>query len=303
MSACTAMLNYFNRDDVSNILGIRTGRLHYWDRIGLAKPSLRKKGKAYYDFQDLICLKTARALVDKGLPAKKIKTSIETLRERIPEFDECLSNKRIYVFGNRVIVSHKNRLIDSRSGQLFFRFDIDEFAEEVDKKVRNFEAAKSADDWFEEGLKYDSNEHTFELAVRAYHAALKLNPNFSDAYVNLGTIHYNRQEFGEAERCFRSALTGNRHHAKAYFNLGNVLDESNRTEEAVECFEKSLEVDSHFPDAHYNLAAAYEQLGLSTQAIQHWKNYLTLDPHSKYAEFARKRVKFLQSAGGLRLET
>ena len=40
----------------------------YWRRIGLVSTRFRKKVKAYYDFQDLICLKDTQKLVTQGLP-------------------------------------------------------------------------------------------------------------------------------------------------------------------------------------------------------------------------------------------
>ena len=288
------MLQYFSLQEVSSLLNIKSSRLRYWDRIGLVKPSLREKGKSFYAFQDLICLKTAEGLVEKGLPAKKIKSSILSLQKRIPEFDERLSNKRIYIFGNRVIISHKNRLVDSYSGQLVFRFDVDHFAEEVQNKVRSFQSAKTAEDWFEEGLKYDGDEETYQLALNAYREAIKLDQNCAEAYVNMGTIHYNQGRFVDAERCCRLALARDPYNAKAYFNLGNTLDEMNCIDEASQCYEKALEADPNFPDAHYNLAATCEKLGQKDRAIKHWKRYLTFDSDSKHAEIARRRVRALQ---------
>lgn len=289
------MVQYFTRHEVSKILSIRVSRLRYWDRIHLVKASLREKGKAYYGFRDLICLKTAAGLVHKGLSAKKIKSSIDSLQKRIPEFDDSLSNKRIYIFGNRIIISHKNRLIDSQSGQLFFKFDLGDFAAEVEDKVRTLEAQRSAEDWFEEGLKYDGSTDTYDVAVHAYRQVLKLDPSFTDAYVNLGTIFYNERKFAEAEHYYRLALAKDCYHAKACFNLGNVLDEINCREEAVHYYERALEVDPSFSDAHFNLALACEKLRQWERAIRHWKHYLALDSHSRYARVARRHIKVLEA--------
>ena len=60
-------------------------------------------------------------------------------------------------------------------------------------------------------------------------------------------------------------------------------------------FQTSLEKDPNFPDAHYNLAATCEKLSLWDAAFTHWKSYLNLDPVGKHADFARKRIKLLQS--------
>ena len=145
------MVNYFSCQEASSILGIKPGRLRYWNRIGLVKPGIRQTRKTYYDFHDLICLRTAQGLTAKGLPATKIKKSIDSLKKNFPGTDDHLANKRIYIFGNKAAISHKSHLIDALSGQLLFQFDIDELAEQVESRVKEFSSGKTAEDWFEEG--------------------------------------------------------------------------------------------------------------------------------------------------------
>ncbi len=291
------MVKHFSRAEAAKLLGIGLGRLRYWDRIGLVRPSLRESGRAYYDFQDLICLKTALGLVNQGVAARKIRTSVASLREKIPGFDGQLSSKRIYIFGNRVIISHKNRLIDSRSGQLHLKFDVDEFASEVYATPECAQVAKSAEEWFLEGQRLDAETgpEAQTAALRAYKEAVKLDASHADAYVNMGAIYYGQRKFIDAQRCFRLAIRQRPYHAKACFNLGNVLDELNCTEEAIRWYERSLEADPEFPDAYFNLAAAAEKLGLWDRAVRHWKAYLTFDSESPHAHTARKRIHALEA--------
>ncbi len=289
------MLNCFSTRDASNILKIKTGRLRYWKRIGLVTPTHFKKGKRYYGFQDLICLKTAQGLVAQGLRATQMRNGVESLKKKFPGFDNYLANKRVYVFGSHAIIRHKDRFIEPQSGQLLFEFDLDDFAKEVEHRIKHFESGKTAEDWFQEGLRYDSREEICPLALEAYQKAVELDPNFGDAYVNMGNIYYLQELFVDAQHCYRMAIACDPDHAKAYFNLGNTLDALQRTQEAVDCFQKSLEKEPHSPDAHYNLAATYEKLGLWDAAFSHWKNYLNLDPVSKDADLARKRIILLRS--------
>ena len=289
------MLNYFSTRDASNILGIKTGRLRYWKRIGLVTPSNLRKGRRCYGFQDLICLKTAQGLVAQGLQATQMRNGVESLKRKFPGFDNYLANKRVYVFGSHAIIRHKDGFIEPQSGQLLFEFDLDDFAEEVEHRIKPFESKKTAEGWFQEGLRYDSSKETYPFALEAYQKAVELDPNFGDAYVNLGNIYYRQELFVDAERCYRLAITCDPDHAKAYYNLGNTLDELHGTQEAGDCFQTSLEKDPNFSDAQYNLAATYEKLTLWNAACTHWKSYLNLDPVGKHADFARKRIKLLQS--------
>ncbi len=289
------MLNYFSTRDASNILGIKTGRLRYWKRIGLVTPSNLRKGRRCYGFQDLICLKTAQGLVTQGLQATQMRNGVESLKRKFPGFDNYLANKRVYVFGSHAIIRHKDGFIEPQSGQLLFEFDLDDFAEEVEHRIKPFESKKTAEGWFQEGLRYDSSKETYPFALEAYQKAVELDPNFGDAYLNLGNIYYRQELFVDAERCYRLAITCDPDHAKAYYNLGNTLDELHCTQEAGDCFQKALEKDPNFSDAQYNLAATCEKLTLWDAACTHWKSYLNLDPVGKHADFARKRIKLLQS--------
>ena len=289
------MLNYFSTEDVSNILGIEAGRLRYWNRIGLVQPSNHQKGKHYYDFHDLICLKTAQGLISRGLQATKMKRSVESLRKTFPELGDRWAGKRLYVFGSRAIVSHQDNLMDAQSGQLLFKFNLDDLAQDLHSRVKDFHLNKTAEDWFAEGLVYDSSEETYDLALQAYREAVKLNPNFSDAYINMGNVFYYQKKHEDAERYYRLAIEAEPENAKAYFNLGNTLDEVGLTKEAIDCYQGSRDLDSSFPDVHYNLAMACEKLESWGEALQHWTTYLKWDSLSLHADFARKRIRLLKA--------
>ena len=289
------MADSFSLEQASGILGISRGRLRYWNRIGLIKPSVRKKGRPSYDFQDLICLRTAQGLVSQGLPATKIKTSINSLKKKFPGVDAPLADKRVYVFGSRAIISHKNQLIDPQSGQLVLQFDVEDLAQRVEQPVQAFKHRKTSDEWFQEGLRYDRNKETFSLALQAYREALKLDPNFADAFVNMGNIYWSQGKFIDAQRCYRLAIHRDPGHAKAYFNLGNVMDDLDCTQEAIYFYKKSLEMDPTFPDVHFNLAIAHEKLKFWERAIQYWKEYLKRDPGGPPGKLALKRIRLLQS--------
>ncbi len=289
------MLSSFSREDVSNILGIRAGRLRYWNRIGLVKPSTHQKGKRYYNFHDLICLKTAKGLVSQGLQATKVKRSVESLRKKFPELEDRWAGQRLYVFGSRALISHRDNLMDTQSGQLLFKFNLDDLTRDLHDQVKDFSFHKTAEDWFAEGLVYDSSEETFDLALQAYREAVKLNPKFSDAYVNMGNIFFYLKKYEEATPYFRFAIEAEPGNARAFFNLGSALDEMGSTREAIDCYQKARDLDASFPDVHYNLAAACEKLEQWREAFHHWTTYLKWDSLSPQAEFARTRIRLLKS--------
>ena len=63
-------------------------------------------------------------------------------------------------------------------------------------------------------------------AIEMYQQVLDLDPDHAAAHINLGTLHYNRQEYALAEKHYRHAIEVDPRYALAYFDLGNVLDEA-----------------------------------------------------------------------------
>lgn len=285
------MLSSFDTAAVSSILGIRAGRLRYWRRIGLVIPSCQRKGRSYYDFQDLVCLRTAQGLVNHGLQATKVRDSLDSLKKKWARSENQWADRRIYAWGRRAVISHQDRLVDARTGQLLFKFDTTTLTRVVE--ARRAVVEKSAEDWFLEGLRQDTNPVTYLQALEAYKNAVRLDPTFSDAYVNMGNIYYEQNKFFNAEECYRQAIDRDPASTQAYFNLANTLDEMESTREAIQCFQKALELDPKFSDAYFNLAVVCEKLGAWDKAHEYWKRYLDLESTGAHAETVRRRIELL----------
>ena len=61
----------FSPDEVQRILGLTEKQLDYWERLRLVSPR-KEKGIRYYDFRDLIGLRTVKQLVENGVPANRL---------------------------------------------------------------------------------------------------------------------------------------------------------------------------------------------------------------------------------------
>ncbi len=287
------MLKHFSREQAAKILEIRLGRLRYWDRIGLVKPSLRRGGGVFYDFQDLICLRTAKKIIEKGVAATHLTRSLTSLVERFPDGERKLSSLRVFALGNRVIAGRGERLVDSLSGQYLLDLDWNKVRGEVQERVDSFAATRGADEWCEEGMRYHSDPSNHEHAMHAFRQVIKLNPSHREALAHLGALYYKRRRFGEAERCFLRALEVKPDDSNALFHLGLVFEESRKFRKALGCYEQALEAEPGFPEAHYQLAGVAETLGDIQEAIHHWEAYLQFDRISLHGRIAHKRIQLL----------
>ncbi len=289
------MLKHFNPEQAAKILEIRLGRLRYWDRIGLVKPSLRSGGRVLYDFQDLICLRTAKKIIEKGVAATHLTRSLRSLNQRFPDGRLQLSSLRVFALGDRVIAGRGHRLVDSLSGQYLLDLDWNRVRGEVRERVDSFAATRGADEWYQEGIRYHSDPSTHEHAMHAFRQVVKLNPGHREALAHLGALYYKRRSFGEAERCFERALEIEPGDSSALFHLGLVFEESRKFKKALSCYVQALESEPGLPEAHYQLAGVAETLGDIQEAIHHWEAYLQFDRMSLHGRIAHKRIQLLRA--------
>ena len=134
-----------------------------------------------------------------------------------------------------------------------------------------------------------------------YQQVLELDPDHAAAHINLGTLHYNRQEYALAEKHYRPAIEVDPRYALAYFDLGNVLDETGRVAEAIQTYSTALQLAPTYADAHYNLALAYEKIKEPRKALKHWRAYVKLDTVGPWAVHARNQIQRILQADGLKL--
>nr|HMQ20943.1 tetratricopeptide repeat protein [Planctomycetota bacterium] len=105
----------------------------------------------------------------------------------------------------------------------------------------------------------------------------------------LSTFALDRE--GEAMQRYLQAIEIDPDYIEAWNNLGNVLSIQGQLEDAVAAYSQALTIEQDYADAHCNLADTLDQLGRSGEAREHWQRYLELDPDSNWAERVRERLE------------
>jgi Flp pilus assembly protein TadD len=124
-----------------------------------------------------------------------------------------------------------------------------------------------------------------EAAEQSLRLAIKLRPNFSEPYNNLGVILQKSKRLDEAEIYFRRAVELNPNNAEVYKNLGAVLYETNRRDEAVNCFRLAINLNANCIDAHYYLGMVMLQANRLEEAEVYFRQVLALKPDHTKVEF------------------
>ncbi len=280
--------------EAARVVGVPETRLRSWERSGFLGPSARDGKRRLYTFQDLIGLRTAKGLLDQGVPLPKVRASVEALRSSLPRVTRPLAELRVVADGHSVVVRGDDGSFEPLTGQLVLDFDVRALRDDVVRVLRAGEPPpgqrRTAYAHYLEGCRLDEEEVTFDRAEAAYRLAIELDPALANALTNLGNLRFRRGFPEEAEHLYARALELDSAQPEAYYNLGFLAFERGDGEGAAACFRRAIAIDPTFADAHFNLAMALEELGRPTEARAHWEAYLRLDPAGPWAEVARRHL-------------
>lgn len=288
----------YSRTDLLRILRVTPRQLANWERAGLLMSAKS------YSFSDLLEIKKVRDLCAMSVRPNVIRQSLEAMRKQSAGVEKPLLEAGAWTTKkHRVAFRHDGKLLEPIDGQFLMDFS------EREKVVTSTPVPRSEPTphehevtaWFARGIALEENPGTQTEAIAAYHKVLEMEATHAAAHINLGTLYYNRQDFGLAERHYRKAIESDARYALAYFDLGNVLDETGRVQEAVQTYKVAIQLAPTYADAHYNLALAYEKLREPRKALKHWQAYVKLDTSGPWSVHARSQIKRILQADGLRL--
>jgi tetratricopeptide (TPR) repeat protein len=277
----------FTLGEVERITGTSRRQLKYWSRLGLLRPSARW-GERFFNFADLVAVDTLSRLADRRVPAGRLRKAIRALEERFGGRQAEIASLRISTNGEEIVVhdpTNPEGLIEPLTGQFVLNFE----TEVLDRKVRSLRE-RTAEDWFDLGMTWDTNPATMEDAVGAYREAIASMPKWVEAHINLGTTLFQLGRIEEARDAFAAAVQLEQHNPLAHFNLGCAHDRLGETASAIEDFCKALTRAPNMADAHLNLALAYEKTSKKAAALEHYSQYLRYEPRGAWAEFVRARL-------------
>jgi tetratricopeptide (TPR) repeat protein len=273
------MKSYTTRD-VAKLLGLSEAQVRSQARVGYLAPDRGPRNSYRFSFQDLVLLRTAKALSEARIAPQRIRRALRTLTRQLPA-GRSLSGLRISSEGDRIVVRDGSQTWNPESGQLLLDFRVAELgnraaptARRLARRARRADEPLTADQWYSLGVDLESAAP--QDARDAYTRAVALDPRHASARVNLGRW---LQEDGHPELAvaeYRAALASQPRHPTAAFNLGTALEELGRRAEAIQAYRRALDADDRFADAHFNLARLYEQTGKRAAALRHLKAYKML---------------------------
>jgi len=270
---------------VAKILDIAESKLRYWAQVGFVGPSGRRGGKPVYSFQDLVSVKAAKELHDRGFKASEIRKALDGVRARLPHLDRPLDHLRVAFDGTKLVIVDNDTAYEA-SGQRVFDFGLGELAgkggyvpaaPEADVRAAGSATPAAAGDESAAALPDEPAEVAGAGAAKGGFTAVR---SAYDWFVE-GTraeVAGGAEADARAGECYRRALELEPGLAAARTNLGSLAYRAGNIEGARAAFEAALALDPDQPEARFNLANLELEAGDVEMAVAEFRRVLQSEP-------------------------
>ncbi len=118
----------------------------------------------------------------------------------------------------------------------------------------------------------------FPDAATAFQEAIKLKPDYTDAWYNLGWAYTRAGKSSEAADVFQQLLKLTPRDPVVWADLGSAYAGQGHPADAINAYQKAVELKPDYADAHFKLGAAYASQGQYPDAINAFRLALKHKP-------------------------
>ena len=265
-------MHAYDSKDLERLFGLPASAVRSLTRAGHVSP-VKRGGRLHYSFQDLLMLRTASALRAANISAQRINRTLKTLRATLPE-GAAADQRSLTALGNQIAIREGKMTWESDSGQYVLALDLGEEKgglHVITKQPPGAPPASSADEHYATAFALEDSDP--QAARGAYEACLKIDPQFTEARINLGRLLHIAGRLDDAERLYRA---GDKADPLLVFNLAVLLEDLDRESDAAMTYREALALDPQLADAHFNLARLYEKSKDTKASLRHLLAYRRL---------------------------
>ncbi|MDM0108841.1 tetratricopeptide repeat protein [Variovorax sp. J22R24] len=266
------------------MLGLSRSAIVRLVELGFVTPRRGPRRAYLFSFRDVVLLRTAHALRAANIPTAKILRSLRRLKDELPP-EASLSSLRLLAVGGNIAVRERDAQWEAESGQLLMNFDAKAplHREAIAPAARPLarpspraagRSPASAEALFARAEALEAVDA--DAARRAYAQAIAAQPDFTNAYLNLGALLCENGECQEAVRILGKGIKHRPEEPLLYFNRAVALEDLHRFAEALASYDQALQLDPRLADAHFNAGRLHDELGHGQRAIRHYSAYRRL---------------------------
>jgi tetratricopeptide (TPR) repeat protein len=118
----------------------------------------------------------------------------------------------------------------------------------------------------------------YDAAIDSYNQAIKIKPDYVDAYYNMGIALKDKGELDAAIDTYKQAIRIKPSYADAYYNMGNALKDKGELDAAIDTYKQAIKIKPDYAIAHYNMGIALKDKGELDAAIESYKQAIKIQP-------------------------
>ena len=123
-----------------------------------------------------------------------------------------------------------------------------------------------------------------QQTVKMLNSQLEQNPENVQAWIQLGNLYYDVQNFDQAVYYYQHALHMDSTNSDVRVDMGVSYFRSGQSAIAVTEIEKALKFTPTHLNALFNLGVVYNSMGNRAQAEKFWRQYISLQPNGELAK-------------------
>lgn len=141
---------------------------------------------------------------------------------------------------------------------------------------------------YKQGVSLATAKH-YDKAVEAFDMALKIDPEYENAYWGRGVARAMQGRLDQAITDYDKALELNSCHAWAYYNRGCAWRDKGNYDRAIDDFTRHLEIRPRDAEAYNKRAYAWASKGDLEKALADGKKACILKPDNEIYQFSVKK--------------
>jgi serine/threonine protein kinase len=154
--------------------------------------------------------------------------------------------------------------------------------------------SKIGTNFFSDGLK-KYNEKDFKGAISAYNEAIRLKPDYANAYINRGSAKFALGDTQGAIADYNEAIRLKPNDADAYINRGSAKSDLGDTQGGIADYNEAIRLKPDYAEAYYGRGLAKSDLGDKQGAIADYNEAIRINPDYAAAYYNRACVYSLQN--------
>lgn len=128
------------------------------------------------------------------------------------------------------------------------------------------------------------------LAIQYYDNALSIKPDQRNILYSKGMFYQEQEMYNEAMSTYQTAMDSFPDFREAYYNMGYVHMSLELYNQAVKYFSDAIQVDPSYHQAYYNRGYCFELLGDVNAALKDYDKALEIQPNYTIAAEGKNRV-------------